>query len=744
VSRGVSERSIRRANERRAAKERRRQALRRRRTGLATGAAIGATALFAPGAQAASFTVDVLADGPADACTPGACKLRDALEQANTSADPSDTITFAPGLTGQIVLTDQLEIIGPDITIDGPGRDVISISGDADNNGLDDGDFRIFTVSGPSAAIDGLTLTEGRAFDGTDAGDGGAVRVTGTGALELTASAITGSTSLGEEGGGIYVDSETTATIDDTLISGNEGGDGGGIGIGEDAELLLTDSQVTGNESALGSGAGLSAYDSTLTVERSTISGNTGARYGGGIYSGGRYAPLDVVDSVISDNEAKYGGGVDLEREVPSETYFDRSIVRTTIAGNTATFAGGGLYVGQVNPGDNLTISHSAISGNTAEGEAGQEGVGGGIALAQSEVGGVVGNVVVANSTLSGNTADAGGGAAIGSQDGSGGTVYGILDFANSTIASNTATRTGGGIYLSSYSVGEEEYTSATPLLTSTIVANNTAAGAAQDLDQAENADGGGFDSAFSLIETPGDAPILQAPGDANILGSDPQLGALGDNGGPTQTHLPAVTSPAIDKGDAVPRDATDQRGVLRTQDGTGIPNPEGGDGTDIGSVEIDRVQAQQQQQQQQQTTQEQQPPAQQPGQQQQQPPPPPPPAAIIRRSPSGLTIRTTPRRDLDAPWRFRSTGRVLPPAGMSAAEACRTVGIVTVQIKRNGTTISNRRAVLKPDCTYESVVTFRFRQRFGRVKNLKFTARFGGNQLLEPITSRSLLRRVQ
>jgi hypothetical protein len=40
--------------------------------------------------------------------------------------------------------------------------------------------------------------------------------------------------------------------------------------------------------------------------------------------------------------------------------------------------------------------------------------------------------------------------------------------------------------------------------------------------------------------------------------------------------------------------------------------------------------------------------------------------------------------------------------------------------------------------------VTFRFRQRFGRVKNLKFTARFGGNQLLEPITSRSLLRRVQ
>jgi hypothetical protein len=70
--------------------------------------------------------------------------------------------------------------------------------------------------------------------------------------------------------------------------------------------------------------------------------------------------------------------------------------------------------------------------------------------------------------------------------------------------------------------------------------------------------------------------------------GPDPQLGALADNGGPTPTRLPALTSPLVN---AIPIDAcgdgdglagfavtTDQRGITRPQE----------TGCEIGSVELE------------------------------------------------------------------------------------------------------------------------------------------------------------
>src|SRR4051794_39240283 len=99
----MSERSIKRANERRADRERRRAALRRRRAGLTAGAAaVGASVIFASGAEAATFQVNTLTDGPADACDT-TCTLRDAITEADAAAG-ADTVTFAPGLTGTIVL----------------------------------------------------------------------------------------------------------------------------------------------------------------------------------------------------------------------------------------------------------------------------------------------------------------------------------------------------------------------------------------------------------------------------------------------------------------------------------------------------------------------------------------------------------------------------------------------------------------------------------------------------------------
>jgi hypothetical protein len=65
----------------------------------------------------------------------------------------------------------------------------------------------------------------------------------------------------------------------------------------------------------------------------------------------------------------------------------------------------------------------------------------------------------------------------------------------------------------------------------------------------------------------------------------DPGLGALADNGGPTQTRLPLPGSPLIDaipvascQADGASGITTDQRGVTRPQ----------GPGCDIGAVEVD------------------------------------------------------------------------------------------------------------------------------------------------------------
>src|SRR4029078_4174486 len=129
----------------------------------------------------------------------------------------------------------------------------------------------------------------------------------------------------------------------------------------------------------------------------------------------------------------------------------------------------------------------------------------------------------------------------------------------NSTIAGNSATAHGGGVYLAQYAPDHTgAHTSSSAAITSTIVAGNTANGAAEDLDRADGATGGGFAGAFSLIQAPGRAPLTQQQ---VLTGVDPQLGALADNGGPTKTMLPAGTSPVIDQGRSPGRLPRDQRG---------------------------------------------------------------------------------------------------------------------------------------------------------------------------------------
>ncbi len=246
---------------------------------------------------------------------------------------------------------------------------------------------------------------------------------------------------------------------------------------------------------------------------------------------------------------------------------------------------GGGIFN---NTGATLTINNCAISGN----QVGSSGFGGGIfstgtlTLNSSTVndnhvntsGGGGGGIYDAgpsmninNSTISGNTTGT---------DSKGGGILNAnplpLVINSSTITLNTtstgAASAGGGIYLASANL----------TLKNTIVGGGNSSPAGPDIFGTAQSDG------FNLIQSTSSATINQNPGAGpNITGQDPLLFALADNGGPTKTHAPQCTSPAIDKGKAFGL-TTDQRGGVRPFDlaDAVYPNAAGGDGSDIGAYE--------------------------------------------------------------------------------------------------------------------------------------------------------------
>ena len=192
---------------------------------------------------------------------------------------------------------------------------------------------------------------------------------------------------------------------------------------------------------------------------------------------------------------------------------------------------------------------------------------------------------------MSGNTATQGAGLQLGTSNapliGITGSKTGSVALDNSTIDGNTASSDGGGIYLNEYGVGSPS-TEESPTITidSTIVAGNTASGSPQDLFRPPTSTNGGVDTAFSLIQTPGNAPLLSQQ--QLITGVDPELEGARQQRRPDLTRCcRRVRQPAvIDQGHAPTSLTTDQRGDPRTVD-TAIPNAPGGDGTDIGAVEL-------------------------------------------------------------------------------------------------------------------------------------------------------------
>src|SRR5262249_60685639 len=88
----------------------------------------------------------------------GAGSLRAACPAANRAAG-TDRIAFAPGVRGTIALTSGELSITDHLTIDGPGALRLTVSGSDAS--------RVFSIAaGKVVAIEGLTVTRGRATEG--------------------------------------------------------------------------------------------------------------------------------------------------------------------------------------------------------------------------------------------------------------------------------------------------------------------------------------------------------------------------------------------------------------------------------------------------------------------------------------------------------------------------------------------------------------------------------------------------
>jgi hypothetical protein len=291
---------------------------------------------------------------------------------------------------------------------------------------------------------------------------------------------------------------------------------------------------------------------SEATISGLTITnGNAGAGFshGGGIHLNAQ-STLTLESSVVSGNAA-YGGGGGISNGGAANSGGTVVIRNSTVSGNTTGFDGGGIE----NAYGEMTIRNSTVSGNTSD------YAGGGIVHR--------GTLTVENSTVSGNQADdqAGGISSAGNNT--------VLTIKSSTVSANGAPE-GANLHHGSLN--------AVASLQNTILSNPLGGGANCVVDPPPvTLTSSGYNLASDAschLTQPTDQPS-----------TNPDLGPLQANGGPTSTMALLPASPAIDKGIAGGL-ATDQRSLVRPVVFPWISNAPGGDGSDIGAFEVQTLPA--------------------------------------------------------------------------------------------------------------------------------------------------------
>ncbi len=489
-------------------------------------------------AYAASFTVTNAADT-------GAGSLRQAIIGANGS--PGSTIAIQAGL-----VIDMSTFANQAVTAS------VVVTGDASNPPTIIGPKQsaIFQVTGLTASIEvdnvtmqaSTTVTSGDAI--TTAGGPGSVTLTNdsflnfpspavelelqTGDLTATHCTFSGNaaTAADSDGGAIIVGSVHNVTITGSTFDHNHAdNNGGAIFLNAANRVNISGSTFDQNSAGLSGGAiGITAWTGSSTWTGNTFTGNTAAA--GASHIGGAAFSVSHVP--------------------PGVTFI---VDKSTFSGNTAPAQSASTSgaVGYINDiGGTVQVTNSTMTGNHFTGVVPlKTGFGIDLAVGSTEA---TGEFDVVQSTFD----ESGPGKDLLSVN----TNLGLVRIASSTL-------TGPGVLI----VSNNPHASAGAVEVRDSIAITTSSADAIDVADA------GAEISYSITSSVA-GPQLVDLGSTQFDVTDPQIGGLGNNGGPTQTRLPLTGSPAIDAGDptfTVP--LTDQRGA-------GFPRITNGR-VDIGAVEV-------------------------------------------------------------------------------------------------------------------------------------------------------------
>lgn len=352
---------------------------------------------------------------------------------------------------------------------------------------------------------------------------------------------------------------------------------GGALALGPGAGIAFYEEAIHGPDTPGGGGKkppdigpggdeGEGGTISDVTIRRVAVIDNKAGADAGGIYNA---APTEIHESIISGNfSGANGGGIYNDAEMTINKTLIGTASFSDVVENAALLVnpnqgenGGGLFDTGFHT---TTITSSAINNNTAIG-------GGGIAGRSLIV------FDITNTTISGNVAtDVGGGI----------TTNGTINLNNSTVFDNEASTDapGGGAGLNSFGSG-------TYNIHNTIVANNLKN---TTVDSNCGCSGGSVTCAPGRMVSLGynleNADTCELGLASDLVNTNPQLLALADNGGDTETHAlqhtqngDGVDSPGVDAGDTANCPNNDQRGGIRPADG----NLDGSSDCDIGAFEL-------------------------------------------------------------------------------------------------------------------------------------------------------------
>ncbi|MBV8762959.1 MAG: hypothetical protein JO257_37080 [Deltaproteobacteria bacterium] len=474
----------------------------------------------------------VVGDGTAASCTQAALA---------TAIAAGGTITFSCGTAPVTIAITQTLAARTDVdtTLDGGGTVTLDGGGTAQILSFDHNNYRVNTTT---LTLQHIAFAHGRAHgtkmyaqapapcsQGYYDGYAGAVYMKDGQLVVIDATfEANEAESLGPDvgGGAIALLGCKHAVIVGSVFHANKGANGGAIAsLNSDFDVYNT---AFADNVAEGNGAnGDDASMCSVLADNGQHQTGSGGNGGAVVIDGGSDGVHTFCGSVFTNNTggaAALGGAL---FRTPDLAKQPTVIDRCTFDGNRGESGGAAYFHNSA-----LTITASTFSNNTSMKSSG--------ALQADGT-----TFALTNDTFTGNAALAGLGGAIALFGGDGAITF-------TTFSGNHAD--GGDPYFGAAIAGNAPLT-----LTSDIFANNTAlnSGAPMQCHVMGTGEGNVQWPRTHVIGGAADAPCTPT-----TTFADPLLGALGSNGGPTDTLVPGAGSPAIGAGVNCP--ATDQRGRTR------------------------------------------------------------------------------------------------------------------------------------------------------------------------------------